>query len=218
MIRTLVDSNEKIRYTLIKRDVLQTGKGGSHVARLKKQIVVAFLLTLWCTCILAKAPIKLYKEETRITLEKNSVTIQGYYYFENNSDFELDVDFIYPFHVSSLHFFPEKISILDPRSKINFTKRKEAVKWTVHFLPVGMETVYVGYQQEIKEKSVLYILNKFRTEKIDKLQFIIEIPLDLMDISISLKPDSSKTIDQTKFFYITRRYFKPQEKLKITWK
>ena len=188
------------------------------MALLKKQIVVAFLLTLWCTCALAKAPIKLYKEETRITLEKNSATIQAHYYFENSSNFELDVDFIYPFHVSSLHLFPEKISILDPRSKINFTKRKKTVKWTVHFLPMGIETVYVGYLQVIKQKSVLYILNKFRTEKIDKLQFIIETPLDLMDISISLKPDSSKTIDQTKFFYITRRYFNPQEKLKITWK
>lgn len=178
-----------------------------------------FFLSFFISYCFAEAPVKFFKEEVSLEVVKNSVTLQGLYFFENTSNFEMDVNVVYPFSIDSTHLYPDKIKISVDDNPIDFTKNKDGIRWTLHFAPNMVETVFVEYRQKIKEKSVTYILTSIKLwkDKLDKLTFIIKAPEEFKELNISIKPDSVKTKKGRLFYYITRRYFLPKEDLKISW-
>ncbi|MCK4576703.1 hypothetical protein KAU34_09870 [candidate division WOR-3 bacterium] len=184
-----------------------------------KRIIISILF-IFCFILysFAEIPIKFYKEETTIKLKENSVIIQGLYFFENRSDFEMLVNMFYPFFINNTNIYPEKIKALDPKNPIDYTKSEKGIEWSLHFEPIGVETVFVEYNQKLKQKSATYILKKFWEEKIDKTSLIIETSLSYKEINFSIEPDSVKTKNDNKIFYITKRYYLPEKNLKITWK
>lgn len=184
---------------------------------MKSLIISMFFVIYFISYSFAEMPIKFFKGEINIKLEKNYVHVQGLYFFENKSNFEIDVIMVYQFPINSNHLYPEKINVLDPINHIDLTKKKNGIEWVLHFEPNSVETVFIEYKQKINNKSAVYILDKLWKEKINKLQFIIEAPLEFKELSISMEPDSVRTEEDKQFYYITRRYFLPEEDLKISW-
>ena len=184
---------------------------------MKRPVLSMFFIICFISYSFAETPIKFFKGEINIELEKNCVHVQGLYFFENKSNFEIDVIMVYPFPINSSHLYPEKIDVLDPKNHIELTKKKNGIEWVLHFEPVSVETVFVEYKQKINNKSAAYILNKLWKEKINKLLFIIEAPLEFKELNISIEPDSVRTEENKQIYYITRRYFLPKEDLKISW-
>lgn len=188
-------------------------------ARVNIAVVLVGILMIVCAeCAYAEKPVKFYKEETTIILQEGSFQVRGLYFFENRSDFELDVSITYPFQVNTAQSFPKNISLLDPRDPLPYEKTETGIRWSQHFEPSSVETVHVAYAQTVQQKQASYFLTrKFWNEKVDKICLIIEAPLLFQNVSISIEPDSSKTDESTQFFYITKRYFKTKQNLTISW-
>jgi hypothetical protein len=166
----------------------------------------------------AEKPVKFYKEETTITLQENSVSVQGFYFFENRSDFELDVSLLYPFYIDPFQLFPRTIRVLDPVDPITFEEKEKGIQWSQHFEPTGIETVLVHYDQEIKQTQATYVLEKSSwNSKVDNISILVEAPLSFLNMSLSIEADSSNADGKHQYFYITRRYFTPEQDLAISW-
>lgn len=188
---------------------------------MKHQTTIVLAIILFSACATAafgEKPVKLYKEETTIVIENNSFSVRGLYFFENRSDFELDVTITYPFFVDVSQSFPDEIELLDPGQPIEFEKKENTIQWSQHFEPSGIETVFVAYTQKIEKKKARYILKKkFWNEKVDKTHIAIEAPLEWTNIALSIEPDSSRTDEHKRYFYLTKRYFLAKSDLIITW-
>ncbi len=192
-------------------------------APMKHQVIIIVVLITMLVIVSTKhahaeKPVKFYKEETTITLQEGSIQVQGLYFFENRSDFELDVSITYPFQVNTAQSFPENITLLDPRDPLPYEKTETGIQWSQYFEPSSIETVHVAYTQTVQQKQATYVLTrKFWNEKVDKIYLIIKAPLSFQNVSISIEPDTSKTDEITQFFYITKRYFKANQNLTISW-
>jgi len=186
---------------------------------MKKLILVVLFVTFSISRSFADMPVEFFKEEVNIKLGKNTATIKGLYFFENNSDFHIDATISYPFSVDSNHQYPTKIKILDPRQPLRFTKTKKGIKWMLHLDPNGIMKVSVEYSQKVKGNTITYILTstKFWKKKMDKAMFTIETPTDFPKLNISLEPDSVKDRENKIFYFITKRYFLPEKDLKVIW-
>jgi hypothetical protein len=181
-------------------------------------LLITILIVLFTSLLSAERPVKLYKEESDILLEQGKMAVSGCYYFENRSDFELDVSIIYPFQVNEQQIYPDKVTLLDPDNPIAFEREGAGIKWTQHFEPSSIETVLVAYEQELKKREATYILKrKFLNGKVDKSSLVIQAPLEFTNVSFSVEPDSASTDENHQYFYLTRRYFTPKKNLTITW-
>jgi hypothetical protein len=179
-------------------------------------ILVWVYITPICAC--GEKPVKLYKEESSIALGEGSLDVRGTYFFENRTDFELDVAIFCPIHTDDAQPFPGKVTLLDPRDPVPFEKEEQGIQWSQHFEPSGIETVLVSFVQAIEQNRATYILKrKVWGEKIDKFSIIITAPLSYANISISIEPDSLRSDEHKQYYYITKRYFEAKQDLVITW-
>jgi len=184
----------------------------------KLSLLITFVFSI-ISFSFAEIPIKFFKEEIHINLKKQSIQVSGLYFFENKSNFEIDVTMTYAFPIDSSHFYPDTIKVLAPESPLDFVRKRNWVEWTIHFEPSGIETVFVEYKQIIEEKCATYILSttKLWKEKIDIANFIIEAPVEFKEMNISIRPGSVKIKGDKQLYYITRRNFVPESDLKISW-
>lgn len=190
---------------------------------MKYYATVVLMLTMIITALLtgslsAERPVKLYKEESDILIEEEKMTVSGFYFFENRSDFELDVSISYPFQVNDQQEYPEEVTVLDPESPVAFEKEERAITWKQHFEPSSIETVLIEYEQVLKEKEATYILKrKSLNGKVDKISLVIQVPYEFSSVSFSVEPDSSRMDENKRYYYLSRRYFIPKKDLTITW-
>lgn len=181
--------------------------------------VLAIVLTFVCEKSLwGEKPIKLYKEETTIAIEEHALSVNGFYFFENRTDFELDVSISYPFPVSNQQLFPEPVAVLDPEDPIEHEKRGKGIRWSHHFEPASIETVLVKFSQALKAKRATYLLRRGLWDgKVDKISMVVTLPSSFENVTLSIEPDSLGSDEQTQNFFITRHYFEPEQDLLITW-
>jgi hypothetical protein len=184
---------------------------------IRREIYLSIIFAFITVLLFADSPIQFYKEDTEISIADNTISVKGLYFFENSTDFEIDADVVYPFYVDGFNSFPEKITVLNPEDPLDFVKAKNKITFSLHFSPVGIETVSVEYSQTIKKKKTTYLLKKFWNDKTDKTSLVIETPSTFGDLHLSLEPDSVKTIKKKRFYYITKRFFQPKNDLKISW-
>ncbi len=181
-------------------------------------LLITTMTMLFTGLLSAERPVKLYKEESDILLEQGKMTVSGCYYFENRSDFELEVSIIYPFQVNEQQAYPDTVTLLDPDNPIAYEKEGDGIKWTQHFEPSSIETVLVNYEQVLKKREATYILKRaFLNGKVDKISLVIQVPLAFTNVSFSVEPDSTRTDEKHQYFFLTRRYFTPKKNLTITW-
>jgi hypothetical protein len=187
-------------------------------AQTRLAVFVSMIILVCSEFTYGEKPIKLYKEESTIALKESNIAVRGLYFFENRSDFELDVSISYPFQVNAQQLFPEAVALLDPKKPLTFEKEKTGIQWTQHFEPSSIETVLVAYSQVLKEKEAIYMLKRSSWNgKVDKISIVIELPLTFKNVSLSLEPDSSRVDEHKQSFFITRRYFEAKQDLAITW-
>jgi hypothetical protein len=184
---------------------------------IKKLFLLFSFICTFVSFLVADTPVTLFKEEVKITFQKTSMEVRGLYYFENTSSMEFEVKMVFPFPVDKNHPYPEEIEIKNPAATIDFANTDKAVEWNLNFEPAGVETLFIKYNQELKVNSAIYKLKKLWDGKIDKLSFLILVPEDFEEINFSLEPDSIKTEKKQRKIYITKRFFTPENDLKITW-
>lgn len=182
-------------------------------------------------------PIQFYKQEMFIKVNTEEVYVEGIYYYRNRTEIAKQMTLFYPFPVDSLHHFPHGIEvegtdyeIVMPEEELPSLLRERiedvldimmpGITYDVVIQPMDTAISIVRYRQKIETNSAKYILitaRKWR-EPIKEARFIISIPEEFREVSISYQPDSIKKKEGRVFWYITEHELFPEKDIDISWK
>ena len=181
-------------------------------------IVIIFFFS---TCNLFSQNISFIKEKIEMTIQNDSgFTVTGNYYFQNNNDRKSTTSFYYPFVTNSNYKYPDSIIILDEnKMPVNYSKGKNGIFFAVKSIPKNISEFTAFYSQKTLKRRAEYILTTTQNWNVplQKAEYIVKLPKNLILKSISLQPDSTKNYPSYKIFFITKENFMPMVNLIVEW-
>ncbi len=160
-------------------------------------------------------PVKFYREDVSIWVEEGEVTVQGIYYFKNRTDYRRKFSLLFPFPVDSLHMYPYEIEVIDT----DFKKSKKGITFDIIIDTEGTVSSEITYKQKLLTKSARYILSTARVwlEPIERAGFVVSLPEDFENYSVSYKPDSIVHKNDRIFYYFEKENLLPDKDIEIIW-
>jgi len=160
-------------------------------------------------------PIQFYKEEVFIKLAPKEVYVKGIYYFKNRTEAAKRMKLFYPFPIDSLHKFPYNIEV----ENAPFDTAMNGITYDVVIGPMDTTVSTVRYRQEIDTNNARYILTTARKwkEPIREARFIINLPEQFRQVSITYQPDSVEKKGGRIFYYINEFNLFPRKDIDILW-
>lgn len=160
-------------------------------------------------------PVKFYREDVSVWVEDGEVTVEGIYYFKNRTDYRRKFRLLFPFPVDSLHMYPYEIEVANS----DFKKSKKGITFDIILDAEGSVSSKITYKQKIFTKSARYILSTARVwlEPIERAGFVVSLPEEFENYSISYKPDSTIHKNDRIFYYFEKEKFIPDKDIVITW-
>jgi hypothetical protein len=162
-----------------------------------------------------RLPVQFYEEEVCVWVERGEVLVEGIYYFRNRTHTAKRTRLFYPFPIDSLHEFPYKIEV----EGTPFETAEDGVTYDVIIDSMGVAESTVRYKQRIFTNCVKYILTTARRwkEPIEKARFVVSLPEDFNNVSISYEPDSIIRKGGRIFYYISEHNLFPDRDIDIVW-
>jgi len=171
---------------------------------MKKQSLIVFLLLM--TALLWSAELQFFREDLRFTLTDSSLSVDGDYYFRNNSERDLERMLFYPFPQDSLYgevsgcfaVFQDSVDVLG--------KITTAGSFFKVIIPAGQERfVRVGYTHQLLANKAEYILLTTRNwgAPFEIVNYSLTFSKELEVIEFSLLPDDLR--EDEKNYYLSWR-------------
>jgi len=167
---------------------------------MKRQFLLIFILMI--TPLLWSGDLQFFREDLRFALTDSSLSVDGDYYFRNNSARDLERMLFYPFPQDSLYggvscCFAVSQDSLDVLGKI--TDKGSFFKVMI---PAGKERlVRVGYTHQLLADQAEYILLTTRNWGVpfEVVDYSLKFPKNLKIINFSLLPDDL-TEDENNYY------------------
>lgn len=178
---------------------------------MKKQVLVISLLIV--SAFLWSGDLQFFREDLRFTLTDSTFSVDGDYYFRNNSQRDLERILFYPFPQDSLYgevseSFAFSQDSLDVLSKISAEGSFFKVK-----IPADEETyIRVGYTHQLLADQAEYILLTTRNWGIpfEVVNYSLEFSKELVIIEFSLLPDELTEDDNRYYLSWYKEDFMPK--------
>ncbi|MBS4015639.1 MAG: DUF4424 family protein [Candidatus Latescibacteria bacterium] len=171
---------------------------------------------IWGSCTKPQGyPVRFVSEEIRISIDRQEVSVNAVYYFQNFSR-ELKTGLIfYPFPIDQYHYYPDSIVI----AGYDFTRNDSGVNYVMRFRPNAQETVKVFYAQKLKANQTRYILTTTQSWKspLKQARFIVDMPSEFSKAVFSYEPDSVRLTENRRRYYINEKNFMPDKDLIVNW-
>ena len=160
--------------------------------------------------------IDFYQERIMITCNNSEVEVEGTYYMRNMTKGHINMTIQYPFPVDKYHPFPHEIDV----EGYEYWKDSTNIYVNLSIEPEEKKEITVFYKQSFHVKNITFILSsgQNRNRPLQKTDFIIKIPANWKEVTLSYKPDRIETIKNKCIYYISRDEFLPKENLIIEWK
>lgn len=169
---------------------------------MKKQILMIFLLLV--TAFLWSGDLHFFREDLRFTLTDSSLSVDGDYYFRNNSERDLERILFYPFPQDSIYgevgnSYAISQDSLDVLGKITAKGSFFKVR-----IKAGEECyVRVGYTHQLLANQAEYILLTTRNwgMPFEVVNYSLKFSKELKVFDFSLLPDDLTEDDN--YYYLT---------------
>lgn len=169
-------------------------------------------------------PVEFFKEEITLTVSDSVATVNGVFYFRNNTDRNRPFPVLFPFYVDSVTHFPREIkayTIIDKDTLIvNFEPLVErgAIRMGIPMKPNAVTVWYLDYSQKIESSHARYILTSTSAWKkpLEEATYYFVVPETFNVVNAWPEPDSSGG-DEIKTLWCHKTNFMPKRDMEIIW-
>lgn len=173
----------------------------------------------------SQSPIEFFQEEIILSVNNSEATINGIYYFRNNTDKDGEFPVLFPFHVDSLSLFPHSIKpyIIDSNkvTELNFQLIRDANSISIAIPLKSHSTTkwYLDYSQVIKAPKARYIVTSTNAwhKPLKEATYRFVVPADYDGVSTWPSADTSYKDGANTVFLSHRLDFLPQKDMEISW-
>ena len=166
-----------------------------------------------------------YKEEITLTIKNGKASVEGIYYFQNNTDKPGNFPIVFPFYIDSFSLFPRKIKAFIIEGKKNVTldyKKDEKSGSIILSLPLKPKAATIwrlDYTQKIKSAHARYILTSTGAwgKPLIEASYRFIVPVDYDSVRVWPKADSISQTDGKHIMICHKKDFLPGQDLEIYW-
>ena len=159
-----------------------------------------------------KPPVSFIEEFIEFRLKETTFTVNGNYYFVNNTPSAVSKEINYPFPVSistidSVHVFDLTLGRF-----LDIKKQARAISFNLVVLPYDTVKLNIFYQQKGVMDTIHYILTttKIWGEPLKKAEYTFETERFRKIKSFSYSPDKSTTTDDKQKYFWKKKDFLPE--------
>jgi len=174
--------------------------------------LIVILLIVIPIHVLAQHKLEFIGEKIDFAINSDQFTINGIYYFANNSEHEIKQTILFPFAKNTNSTTVKRVYNLTYGENIPFKELNNAVAFKILVLPKDMVKVNIAYAQNTVKENI-YILESTQTwaHALKKADYSLTFDASVQIDSLSLKSDS--LINNV--YYWKRKDFYPNENFKV---
>ncbi|MEA4841127.1 MAG: hypothetical protein VB110_09005 [Bacteroidales bacterium] len=141
--------------------------------------------------LLAQQKLQFIGERIDFAINKERFSINGIYYFLNNTEVAIRQNILFPFPKEADSLIVKRIYNLTYSEKLSFQQLNNAVAFKIVVLPKDTVKVNIAYSQNT-DKENIYILESTQTwgKALKRADYSLTIDTSVQIDSLSLKPDS----------------------------
>lgn len=162
--------------------------------------------------LLAQQKLEFIGERIDFAINSDRFTINGIYYFANNSEQEIKQTILFPFSKNTDSIIVKQVYNLTHFENISYQKLENTVAFKILVLPKDTVKVNIAYSQNTVRENI-YILESTQTwgQALKKADYSLIFDTSVQIDSLSLKPDSL----DANVYYWNRQEFYPNENFKV---
>ncbi len=169
-------------------------------------------------------PVDFFKEEITLTVSESVATVNGVYYFRNNTSRDRPFPVLFPFYTDSVTHFPREINAYIINDNDTLTVNFEplvgrgAIRMGIPMKPSAVTVWHLDYSQKIESTRARYILTSTSAWKkpLEEATYYFVVPENFDVVSVWPEPDSSGG-DEIKTLLCHKTNFMPKRDMEITW-
>ena len=189
------------------------------MARPKNLKILLFILLFFS--IMPAQNLQFFRERIELNVNGATCTVNGFYYFKNESGKAVKHTLYYPFVVNDSLPYPDSISVSNyfNQKSIGFQKTKEAIRFSVSVPAKSIMAYKVTYRQQTPARKMEYILTttKFWGKPFQIAEYLIILPDSLTLTFSSLKNLKKLVVNGKVQHYIRLENYLPGKNFIIKW-
>lgn len=172
-----------------------------------------------------KLSVEFYKEEITLSVSDSHVTINGIYYFRNNTNKDWEFPVLFPFYVDSLSSFPflirpyfiDSSKVVDLNYRI--VEKANGISLAIPLKPHSTIIWYLDYVQKIKAAKARYIITSTNAwgKPLQEATYRFVVPNEFDSVSTFPEADSSLKDGTVTIFVSHQRNFLPRKDMEVSW-
>lgn len=162
--------------------------------------------------LLAQQKLEFIGERIDFAINSERFTINGIYYFVNNSEQEIKQTILFPFAQNTDSIIVKRVYNLSYSENLSYQELGKAIAFKVLVIPKDTVKVNIAYSQNTVKENV-YILESTQTwgQALKKADYSLTFETSVQIDSLSLKPDSM----DDNVYYWRKLDFYPKENFKV---
>lgn len=170
------------------------------------------LLLLVPINLMAQQKLGFIGERIDFVINSSRFSINGIYYFSNNSEQEIRQTIFFPFSKNTDSITVKRVYNLTYAENLIFQKFENAVAFKIFVLPKDTVIVNIAYSQRTVKENI-YILESTQTWKqaLKNADYSLTFDTSVQIDSLSLKPDS---LTNSVYFWYKQDFY-PKEDFKV---
>ena len=161
---------------------------------------------------MAQQKLEFIGEKIDFAINSDRFTINGIYYFANNSEHEIKQTILFPFAKNTDSVVTKRVYNLTYSEMLSYQELENSITFKILVLPKDTVKVNIAYSQNTVKENI-YILESTQTwgQALQKADYSLTFDSSIQIDSLSLKSDS--LVDNV--YYWKRQDFYPNENLKV---
>jgi hypothetical protein len=162
--------------------------------------------------LLAQQKLEFIGERIDFAINSERFTINGIYYFANNSEQKIKQTILFPFAKNTDSIIVKRVYNLTYSENLSYQELENAIAFKFLILPKDSVKVNIAYSQNTVKENI-YILESTQTwgQALKKANYSLTFDTSVQIDSLSLKSDS---LDDN-VYYWKRQDFYPKENFKV---
>lgn len=176
---------------------------------MSRLVLMFFLIPV---SLLAQQKLEFIGERIDFAINSARFTVNGIYYFANNSEQEIKQTILFPFSKNTDSLTVKRVYNLTYSENLSYQELENAVAFKLLVLPMDTVKINIAYSQN-KVRENIYILESTQTwsQALKKADYSLTFDTSVQIDSLSLKPDY---LDNN-VYYWKKQNFYPNENFKV---
>lgn len=172
-------------------------------------LILFFLIP---TSLFAQQKLKFIGESIDFAINSKRFTINGIYYFANNSEQEIKQTILFPFAKNTDSIVTKRVYNLTYSEMLSYHEFENSIAFKIHVLPKDTVKINIAYSQNTVKENI-YILESTQTwgHALKKAYYSLTFDTSIQIDSLSLKPDYL----ENNVYYWEKKNFYPKENFKV---